>query len=147
MKQDPEYLLNLSIVFNELGRFTEGQETYEQALHWYNKMGEQQWKNDLAKIHFQAGNIYLKKEQLHLALEEYLKALNLQPYNMSGHIQLTHILWKLKQKKQAIEHLQSIITHSPQLAEAHTLLAKFQTEEQSSSSTADDRKIKPILYK
>lgn len=111
-----------------MGRYTEGQKAYEQAVHWQNQIGEQEWKDSLAEQHFHTAKLYLKREQFQMALEEYLKALNLQPQNILEHIQLARILWQLKQKKQAIEHLQNITFHSPQLVEAHLLLAKWQAE-------------------
>ncbi len=142
IKSEPEYLLNLCIILNDLGRYAEGQEAYEQAMHWQNKTGEQQWKNDLAAQHFHTAKLYLKKENLQMALEEYLKALSLQPQNILEHIQFTRILWKLEQKKQAIEHLQNIISHSPQIAEAHLLLASWQTEDKISPTSVNNKTLK-----
>ena len=142
IKSDPEYLLNLCIVLNDLGRYTEGQEAYEQALHRQNKNGEQHWKNDLAEQHFYTAKLYLKNEQFRMALEEYLKALNLQPQNILEHIQFTRILWKLGQKKQAIEHLQNIVSYSPQIAEAHLLLATWQTEYKIPSTSVENKTLK-----
>ena len=80
-------------------------------------------------------------------MEEYLKALYLQPENILEHIQLAQILWQMKQKTLAIEHLQNIIFHSPQLDKAHLLLAQWQAELQTPSKTENNNNNPKTLSK
>ena len=134
LKKDSEYLLNLSIVLNEIGQYKKAEAVYEEALCCNSRIREQEWKKSAAEKHFQTAVVYLKKEQLQSAVLEYLKALKLDPQNIQEHIQLAKLLWKLRKKNQAVEYLKNIISYSPQTAQAHLLLASWQIEDPSVSS-------------
>ena len=59
MEKNPEYLLNLSLVLNELGNYEEAKTAYEKALHIHTQSQEQNWKEEVAEKHEQTAQIYL----------------------------------------------------------------------------------------
>lgn len=127
MEAKPEYLLNLSIVLNELGHYEEAKKMYEKALHLKQQSQEQNWKEEISQRHNQTADAYLKKDQLKPALEEYIKGSKFYP-TPEIQLQIARLLWKLDQKQSAEKYLKNFIRLYPQNIKARLLLAEWYFE-------------------
>lgn len=124
---EPEYLLNLSIVLNELGRYQEGKKAYDKALHLKHQSREQNWKEEISQKHRQTAETYLKKNQLKPALAEYIKGSKFHP-NPEVQLQIACLLWRLNQKQSAEKYLNNFIRLHPKNIKARLLLAEWYFE-------------------
>lgn len=127
MEKNPEYLLNLSLALNEIGRYEEGKKAYEKALHIQTQFQEQNWKEEVAEKHQQTAQIYLKKNQFKLALEEYIKG---SQFHQTPQVQLAiaELLWKVSQKETAEKYLTNFLSLYPHNIKARLMLANWHFE-------------------
>ncbi len=125
----PEYLLNLSIVLNELGYYEPARKAYEKALEIKAQTGEETWKEELMEKHSQTAKLYLKKNKLKSALKEYIKGDQVCPKPFVK-LEIARLLWKLHQKTQAEKYLKSFICLYPQNIQARLLKAEWHFESQ-----------------
>lgn len=131
-----EYFLNLSIILNDLGKYTEAKKYYKKASHIQNQLLNQTWKKTIANNHYLLGNLYLKKNQYKQALEEYIKSSEFYSHP-KVEIQIAHLLWKLNKKNMADKHLKNFITLYPKDIKAHLLLAQWYFEEKQIAEAID----------
>ena len=124
MEARPEYFLNLSIVLNELGRYTEAKKVYEKALLMKNQSWEQNWKKEVAEKHSKTALTYLRNKEFKSALKEYMKGLAFYQ-RPEEQLQIARLLWKLDQKNTAEKYLKSFICLYPQNIKARLLLANW----------------------
>ena len=127
MEAKPEYLLNLSIILNEIGRYEEGKKMYEKAHHLKTQSQEKNWKEEVSQRHNQTAETYLKKNQLKPALAEYIKGSKFCQ-NPQTQLQIASLLWKLNQKQSAEKYLKNFLCLYPQNIKAHLLLAEWYFE-------------------
>ena len=128
MESRPEYLLNLSIVLNELGKYNKAQAFYEKALQLKTLTREQNWKRAVAEKHYQTGALYLKNQHPRSALKEYIKGLHF--YSTPGaQTQTARLLYRLNQKLTAFKYLTKVISQHPRYIPARLLFADWCFEE------------------
>ena len=126
-EKKPEYFLNLSIVLNELGRYTEAKKAYEKASHLGSQSQAQNWKEEVAERHHQTAKTYLKKNQFKSALREYIYGLQFYQ-KPEAQLQIARLLWKLNQKPVAEKYLKGFICLHPENIKARLLLAEWHFE-------------------
>ena len=127
MEKNPEYFLNLSLALNEMGKYEEAKKAYEKALHIQTQSQEQNWKEEVAERHQQTAQIYLKKNQFKLALEEYIKG---SQFHQTQEVQLAiaELLWKVNQKETAEKYLKNFLNLYPHNIKARLTLANWYFE-------------------
>lgn len=125
----PEYLLNLSILLNELGYYEPARKVYEKALKIKEQTAEETWKEELMEKHNQTAKLYLRKNNLKSALNEYIKGAKLCP-KPEVKLKIAELLWKLHQKSTAEKYLKSFIYLYPQNIQARLLKAEWHFESQ-----------------
>ena len=129
-EKNPEYFLNLSIVFNELGFYKEGDSAYYQASKLQQQSMEQNWKQHIADQHLCLAETYLDKRYFKNALKCYEQALNFKPQDPKIYIGMAKTLWQMSKKKEAWEVLKYFIQIDPKSIPARLLLADWYFETQ-----------------
>ena len=130
IRKTPEALLNLSIVLNEIGHYTEAQKIYDQALTMHLQGKDLNWKEEMATKYFQLGQSYLQKNFLKSALKEFTKGLDFRPKKVEGLVGLAHTLRKLRKKNSAFKILKFAILNNPEQEDLKLLLAQWYFEDQ-----------------
>jgi tetratricopeptide (TPR) repeat protein len=130
---DVETLINLSLIYNDLGRYEEGAGKYRLAVELMDKnkssgentgrkSNEEELNVMFASQHKSLGELYMRYNKPGDALHEYEKALKLIPWDYSLNIELAECLSRLGERKVAINKLKSVKQKNPELLDARIKL-------------------------
>ncbi|MCA9706423.1 MAG: tetratricopeptide repeat protein [Myxococcales bacterium] len=112
-----EAALNLSVVYNEMGRYDEGRRLYEQ-VHGSRGSGglddlEPLARGKIANMHRELGEAYTAVGLLEHAIKEYRKALRVCPTFVDIRTKLANTLRDLGRFDESIDEFQAICDLSP----------------------------------
>ncbi len=120
LKINPRYTeaaLNLSVVYNELGRYDEGRKLYEQVHNSRGSGGldelEPMARGKIANMHRDLGDAYSAVGLLEHAIKEYRKALRICPTFVDIRTKLANGLRDMGRYDDAIDEFQAICDLSP----------------------------------
>ena len=125
---NPNYIeahLNLSITFNEMGRYTEAVSEYEKAMKLEQVEGRltSGMKAKLANAHKELGVSYLEIEEFTNAQQEFLKALKIAPQYLDIRTLLGNTYVKMGKYEEAITELEKVVGVNPHYIDARLKLA------------------------
>lgn len=119
-----EAALNLSVVYNELGRYEEGRRLYEQAHSARGAGGLDQLeplaRGKIANMHRDLGDAYTAVGLLDHAIVEFHKALRVCPTFVDIRTKLANTLRDLGRTDEAIDEFQAICDLAPDYVPART---------------------------
>ncbi len=114
---DTETAINLSLIYNDLGRYEQGAQLYAKAVGLMKN--ERVEKSDLideaedinymfASQHASLGELYLRYNKAEDAFREFEKALSLSPRMYHVYADMAECLSRLGHRKQAIKNLKTL---------------------------------------
>ena len=117
--------LNLSITYNEMGRYTEAVTEYEKAMKLEQVEGKLTtgMKSKLANAHKELGISYLEIEEFENARIEFCKALKISPQFLDIRTLLGNTYIKMKKYEDAITELEKVVGVNPTYIDARIKLA------------------------
>ncbi|MFH1222735.1 MAG: tetratricopeptide repeat protein [Pseudomonadota bacterium] len=129
---DVETAINLSLIYNDLGKYDQGSELYAKAV---DNLGEKRGENIdekrthddnvdlmLCKQHVGIGELYLRYNRAEEALLEFQKALHLSPKYYTVYADIAECYSRLGKRKQAIKELRGLKLKIPQAFDARVKL-------------------------
>ena len=129
---DIETAINLSLIYNDLGKYEEGAELYSRAVGMLEKTSttqEQDKKEDNEDInimfsnqHSNIGELYLRYNRAEDAYVELEKAINLYPYSQQANVEMAECLSRMGKRKQAIKNLRALKLKYPEFIDARVKL-------------------------
>jgi len=128
---DVETAINLSLVYNDLGRYEQGSELYTRAINRLKEVGgEKEDRNAdaedinsmFAKQHASIGELYLRYNRTEDALREFEKALTLLPTYYPVYAEVAECYSRMGKRKQAIKELKALKLKNPQAFDARIKL-------------------------
>ena len=128
---DIETAINLSLVYNDLGKYEEGAELYSKAvgmLETANSKDQSDTKNNddinimFSNQHTNIGELYLRYNRSQDAYVEFEKALRLHATSQQAHIEMAECLSRLGKRKQAVKDLKTLKMKRPEFLEARVKL-------------------------
>jgi tetratricopeptide (TPR) repeat protein len=128
---DTETAINLSLIYNDLGRYEQGAQLYAKAVGLMKN--ERIEKSDLvdetedvnymfANQHASLGELYLRYNKAEDAFREFEKALSLSPRMYHVYADMAECLSRMGHRKQAIKNLKTLKLKSPDIYEARVKL-------------------------
>lgn len=125
-----EALTNISIIYNDLGKYEIATEYYNKAIESLKNidldMGDKEEINDMfAKQHFYVAELYMRYNRCEEALIEFEKALKLNSSLDYLNVSFSECLYRLNKKKEAISILEKIKKQKPSNYEARIKLGHF----------------------
>ncbi len=81
-----------------------------------------------AQTHNELGNCYFKQDKPELALQSFMKAVELDPTNRVAILNLSETLKALNRQAEAIKLLTTFLKNNPEDVDAMTILAKLYQE-------------------
>ena len=128
---DPSYTdasVGLSIVLNDLGRYEEGQEVFEEAqkvLEKKRKTSDPFIDKLIAQKHEELGDIYFDSKRYKEATEEFLKAKQLSETKVDIHLKMVDALIKDERPFDAVKQLRQMIADHPECSMARQKLGQL----------------------
>jgi tetratricopeptide (TPR) repeat protein len=128
---DPDTAINLSLIYNDLGKYDEGAQLYARAVglidnNENNNVNDRDARLDadlmFARQHLNLGELYLRYNRNEEALQELQKAMSFDPELESIHINMSECLARLGKRKQAIKNLRDLKLKRSDLLEARIKL-------------------------
>ncbi len=128
---DAETAVNLSLIYNDLGKYEQGAQIYAKAIALMNaaknsdpeKTDESEDVNYmLANQHASLGELYLRYNRAEDALREFEKAMSLFPRSYHVYADIAECMSRLGQRKQAIKNLKTLKQKRPDAFEARVKL-------------------------
>ncbi|MBX3017016.1 MAG: tetratricopeptide repeat protein [Bdellovibrionaceae bacterium] len=125
---DPTYTdasVGLSIILNDLGRYDEGKQVFEEAKGLLDKRKGQSdpWLEEkLASKHEELADLYFQYQRYNEALEQLLKALKLSSRKTEITMRVAECFVKLGDGERAIRELKTLIKDFPQYLPARVKL-------------------------
>jgi tetratricopeptide (TPR) repeat protein len=126
--RDFDSSINLSIIYNDLGKYKLGAEYYKKAVQNVDKLsseeiGKKEEIDDMfSKQHLSLGELYLRYNRPNEALNEFRKAKSLYDKNINIDLNISETFFRLKKRKEAIKILQDIKLKKPNFYEARVKL-------------------------
>lgn len=120
--------INLSIIYNDLGKYKLGSEYYKRAVQNIDKVSSEEVEKKeeiddmFSKQHLSLGELYLRYNRPNEALNEFRKAKNLYDKNIQIDLNISEAFFRLKKRKEAIKILQDIKHKKPKFYEARVKL-------------------------
>ena len=127
---DPTYTdasIGLSIVLNDLGRYEEGQKTFEEAQKLLKRQAGQLDSYAAEKIaskHEEIADLYFQYKQYPAAIEQLIKAKTLSQRKVEIGMRLADCFIKASQHEQAIKELRQLVRDYPQYVPARLKIAE-----------------------
>ena len=127
---DPLYIdasVGLSIIYNDLGRYEEGEKEFETAKQMFSdkQKAKSLFINEaLAKKHVELGDLYISHKRYEEGLENYLKAKSLN-YDASVVLKIADSYLKLNRARASVLELRALIKHNPHILPARQKLAEI----------------------
>ena len=106
----------LSVVLNDIGKYDEAKQVFEQANQsvFLKQLGEdEQIDRRFSLKHFELGDMYFRYRRFDEAIEEYNKAIILEPTAIPIHIRRAKAFAKKGFITRAIQELQQLKIHHP----------------------------------
>lgn len=132
---DVETLINLSLIYNDLGKYEEGSNKYKMGIEIMqrnsslqintDKTGDEQLFVMFASQHKSLGELYLRYNRPEDALREFEKAFKLTPWDYSLNIEISECLARLGDRRSAISKLKAVKQKNPELLDARIKLGHF----------------------
>ena len=128
---DVETAINLSLVYNDLGKYEEGADLYAKAVGMLEKVesnGENKVEDSedinvmFSNQHANIGELYLRYNRAHDACVELEKAITLCPGSQHANVEMAECLSRLGKRKQAIKNLKALKLKYPEYFEARIKL-------------------------
>jgi len=129
---DVETAINLSLIYNDLGKYEEGAELYSRAVGMLEKASvdqDQNKKEDSEDInimfsnqHSNIGELYLRYNRAEDAYVELEKAIDLYPYSQQANVEMAECLSRMGKRKQAIKNLKALKLKCPEFIDARVKL-------------------------
>ncbi len=129
---DVETTINLSLIYNDLGKYEQGAELYAKAVGMMEMSAseqdiskkEEKEETDVmfANQHANIGELYLRYNRTEEAYAELEKALTLNPRSQHANIELAECLSRLGKRKQAIKNLRALKLKCPEYLDARVKL-------------------------
>jgi tetratricopeptide (TPR) repeat protein len=122
LKINPNYTeaaLNLSITYNDLGRYAEAREVYARALPARDAQIDNFTRGKIANLHAQVGDAYRSVGMSKDAAIEYRRALGLCPGFIDIRMRLVHALAEIGAVDEAINESQLVLLENPNYVPAH----------------------------
>ena len=125
---DAETAINLSLIYNDLGKYEEGAELYSRAVSLIDTNSVENKDNSyeinlmFAKQHLNLGEIYLRYNRIQEAKVELDRALQLNPDLEAVHVSMSECISRLGKRKQAINELKAFKMRKPDFLEARIKL-------------------------
>lgn len=120
LEVDPNYTdasIGLSIILNDLGRYDEGKDIFQEAKSLLDKRNSRidlQAKETLARKHIDLANMYEQYQQYSEAIDQYYKALNLTNKKESVILSITDCYIADSNAKIAVKELKKFLQQYPQ---------------------------------
>lgn len=128
LEVDPSFTdaaVGLSIILNDLGRYEEGKQVFQQAQAALKKKTTQPdtYVNEkLALKHDELGEMYFQHKQFTAAMEQYMKALELSNRKPELRMKITECLTQIGDRSRAQRELESLVREFPNFAPARLKL-------------------------
>lgn len=128
---DPSYTdasVGLSIILNDLGRYQEAKEVFEDAqarLNETKKQSDPFIEDRIAQKHLELGDLYLQIEKFEESLEQYLKAKKFSNNPGVLILKIAECYMKIHKEQRAIQELQLFLRDYPQNIEARVRLGVY----------------------
>lgn len=125
---DPTYTdasVGLSIILNDLGRYEEGKQIFEEAKSLLDKRKGQSdpWLEEkLAAKHEELADLYFQYQRYNESLEQLLKALRLSSRKTEITMRVAECFVKLDEGERAVKELKNLIKDYPQYLPARMKL-------------------------
>ncbi len=128
---DPTYTdasVGLSIILNDLGRYDEGREVFQEAktLLAEKSVKEDPYANEkLASKHDELGELYMQFSRPKEAIDQYLKALQLSSRRPELTLKLVECYCRVQEFDRAFQELKSLVGDYPGFLTARIRLGKL----------------------
>lgn len=128
---DADTAINLSLIYNDLGKYEEGAQLYARAVGLIDNSESKNVSDRDARLdanlmfarqHLNLGELYLRYNRNEEALQELQKAMNFDPDLESVYINMSECLSRLGKRKHAIKELKNLKLKKPDLLEARIKL-------------------------
>lgn len=125
---DPTYTdasVGLSIILNDLGKYDEGKQVFQEAQEILDKKSTQMdpfAAEKIANKHEELANLYFQYKQYKEALDQLLKAQKLSSRKVEITMRLADVYVQLGEQERAIKDLRLLIRDFPQFLQARTKL-------------------------
>ncbi len=126
---ETEYVLNLSIVLNELGLYMEAKKTYLQAVNLKQSSYQQNWQKNISVKHLQVARSYFENKHFSQSLKEYSKVLHFDSSNNEAKKAMAICLRRLGKCKEATKLLEHFVVKEPLFLNAKLQLAQWYFED------------------
>ncbi len=119
LSMDPKFTdsaISLSIIYNDIGRYDEAKRVYDianQSLVQKRVGSDFDLDRKFALKHIEMGDLYFKFHRYDEALEDYLKALTLEPQNYDYRIKVAKAYAKKGFTSRAIQELEQLCHEAP----------------------------------
>ena len=129
--RDAETAINLSLIYNDLGKYDEGAQFYARAAglidsnssdEVYDRDAHFEANLMFARQHLNLGELYLRYNRNEEALVQLETAISFDPQLESVHVNMSECLSRLGKRKQAIKDLRNLKSKKPDFLEARIKL-------------------------
>lgn len=127
--RDVETAINLSLIYNDLGKYKEGAELYSNAVAVMKELEDtglgidvKEANSMFALQHSNIADLYLRYNRAEEALREIERAIALDPENYKFYVDMAEALSRLSQRELAIKKLKYVKVKQPKLYEARVKL-------------------------
>lgn len=128
---DAETAVNLSLIYNDLGKYEQGAQIYAKAVALM-RIAKSSVAADvedaedvnymLSNQHASLGELYLRYNRAEDALREFERAMSLSPRMYNIYAEIAECMSRLGQRKQAIKNLKTLKLKKPDAYEARVKL-------------------------
>jgi cytochrome c-type biogenesis protein CcmH/NrfG len=120
--------VGLSIILNDIGKYDEGRQVFEEARELLAKQSTQEdpYLNEKLSIkHDELGEMYFHHARFNEALEQYYKALSLSNRKPELTMKIVETLGRMGQPEKSIKELRGLIRDYPGFLNARVRLGKM----------------------
>lgn len=120
---DPKFTdsaISLSIIYNDIGRYDEAKKVYNianQSLALKRHGSDGSLDRNFALKHIEIGDLYFKYHRYDEALEDYLKAVRLDPLQVELRLKLAKVYAKKGFITRAVQELRQLCSDNPSFAQ------------------------------
>lgn len=119
LDEDPKFTdsaITLSIIYNDIGRYDDAKKIYQvanQSLALKRHGDDELLDRKFALKHIEIGDLYFKYHRYDEALDDYSKAIRLDPQQLDHRIKLAKVYAKKGYTTRAIQEIQQISAEHP----------------------------------
>ena len=124
LDEDPKFTdsaITLSIIYNDIGRYDEAKKIYQvanQSLALKRQGDDDLLDRKFALKHIEIGDLYFKYHRYDEALDDYSKAVRLDPLQLENRIKIAKVYAKKGYTTRAIQEIQQICAEHPDFVPA-----------------------------